>query len=100
MAECRPLKASSPSLPFQLKTQPVNLLHVKSLSLGVRRAARVYAAGDARAVEGQLASRAVETRAREPGRHAAARQRAEGRAHPPAHGAKAKVVRLREQPRR
>src|SRR5438105_9000779 len=65
------------SFPFQLKAQAINLLHVVGLALGVGRGARVYAACDARAVEGEFARRAVEPCARAPVRKAAASERAE-----------------------
>src|SRR5437764_13471983 len=88
------------SLPFKLQAQAVNLLHVVGLALGVGRGARVYAACDARAVEGEFARRAVEPCARAPVRKAADSERAIGSAHASADGAKARVGGLREKPGR
>src|SRR2546423_10076169 len=86
------------SLPFKLKAQAVNLPHVVGLALGVGRAARAYAACDARAVEGEFARRAVEPGARAPVRKAAGGERAVGSAHAPADRAEARVVGLRDKP--
>src|SRR5205085_8596620 len=85
------------SLPFKLKAQAVKLLHVVGLALGVVRAARVYAACDARAVEGEFARRAVEFGARAPVRKTADGERAIGCAHAHADGAEAEVVGLRDE---
>src|SRR5687767_14775463 len=78
-------------LPLQLQAQPVNLLQVVGLAPRGLGVARVDAARDARAVEGQLAGRAVEARAREPARGPAPQQRAVGRAGAAAHRAQALV---------
>src|SRR5688500_5551156 len=56
------------SLPLHLQAQALELPHVVGLALGRGRVARVDAARDARAVEGELAARAVESLARPPQR--------------------------------
>src|SRR5215210_7543246 len=86
------------SLPLQLQAQAVELLHVVGFYVLGRGAARADAAGDARAVEGELAGRAVEARAHAPVRVAAPRQRAVGGAGAPRHRTEALVVGLRDEP--
>src|SRR5436305_1769856 len=96
----RHLSLLCPSLPFQPKAKVVNLSHVGLFALGVGRAVRADAARGARAVEGELAGRAVELRARSPEAEAPARERRIGCGHAPAHRAEARVVRLRKESRR
>src|SRR5215218_3012824 len=83
---------------LQLQAQAVELLHVVGLYVMGRGAARPDAAGDARAVEGELAGRAVEAGACAPVCVAAPRQRAVGGARAPGHGAEAVVLGLRDEP--
>src|SRR5207237_515723 len=68
-----------------------------ALALGVGRDVRVYAACDARALEGEFARRAVEFGARAPVRKTADGERAIGCAHARADGAEAEVVGLRDE---